>query len=398
LKICLFFKNFGPYHIARIAALSRRCLVLPIEVSENSSEYLWGDGEYRSFTRTTLLSSAESATVGQALIRDRLIGTLDRLAPDVLVVPGWYEPASLAALKWARVSKVPVIMMSESTQHDDRRYSHREFVKRQIIRMCSGAIVGGTPHAAYMQELGMKPSRIVDGYDVVDNDHFAHGAATARRDAEMRRTEFRLPANYFLASSRFIPRKNLLRLIAAYELYRRHIPDDRAWHLVILGYGSQEQELRAEIERRRLQSWVNIQGFQPYNRLPTYYGLAGAFIHPALREPWGLVVNEAMAAGLPPLVSKAAGCAMDLVTDGETGFQFDPENVEQLASLMARISLDRDLRLQLSKQAENRIREWSPARFADNLLRVARTALDLKSQPAPFLARICLQTLLHRAS
>jgi glycosyltransferase involved in cell wall biosynthesis len=398
LKVCLLFKNFGPYHVARIAALSRQCLVLPIEISKTSSEYRWGDGEFRSFSRTTLLSAAESASAGQALIRDRLIGNLVRLAPDVLAVPGWYEPASLAAIKWARASNVPVVMMSESTRNDEHRYPHREFVKRQIVRMCSAAVVGGTPQAAYMQELGMEPSRIVDGYDVVDNDHFAHGAAAARNDSDSKRSEFQLPGNYFLASSRLIPRKNLLRLIAAYQLYRRQIGDGHAWHLVILGYGSQEPELHAEIERRGLQSWVSLQGFQPYNRVPTYYGLAGAFIHPALSEPWGLVVNEAMAAGLPPLVSKAAGCAADLVTDGETGFQFDPENVEQLGSLMAPISRDRELRFHLSKQAENRIREWSPTRFANNLLRVARTALDFKSEPAPFLARVCLQTLLHRAS
>ena len=347
--------------------------------------------------KTTLLSSEIPATNGR-LVHPRLLETLERLRPDAVAVPGWWEPASLAAIQWARRARVPAIMMSESNRHDEPRYVHREFMKRQVIRMCSAALVGGSSHAGYVRDLGMDPSRIADGYDVVDNEHFARGAAAARNHADAKRAEFQLPANYFLASSRLIPRKNLLRLIAAWDLYRNQIESRPPWSLVIVGYGAEEQAIRAEIESRGVSPWVKLMGFQPYEKLPVFYGLAGAFIHPALSEPWGLVVNEAMAAGLPCLVSSACGCAPDLVKHGETGFQFDPQNIAQLAALMVRVSLDTELRTRLARNAESAIREWSPARFGNNLANLARNALNNQKTSHSILASACLRTLLLRAS
>lgn len=398
MRACLFFSNFGPYHVARIAALSAHCTVLPIEICATSMNYQWGAGGYESFGRTTLIRAEDAESAGHAVVRDRLLQALDRLKPEVLAVPGWFAPASLSAIQWAVAAGVPVVMMSESTRNDERRRPHKEYVKRQVVRTCSAAIVGGKPHARYIQELGMDASRVVDGYDVVDNRHFSRGAAAARSNAEATRRDLGLPANYFLASSRFLPRKNLLRLIAAYDLYHRRAGPGNVWSLVILGYGGQEQEIRSEVAQRNLLPWVRLMGFQPYERLPGYYGLSGAFVHPALAEPWGLVVNEAMAAGTVPLVSKACGCAPDLVTDGETGFQFDPEDVEQLSSLMLRIGSEAGLRDRLAKNAESRIQEWSPDRFARNFMRAAELALGSGSRSIPFVARACLWSLRRRAS
>jgi len=398
MKICVIFKNFGPYHVARMAALSSQCSVLPIEISETSADYRWGDVENNLCARTTLISSSEIPVANSRLVHVRLLETLGHLRPDAVAVPGWWEPASLAAIQWARRADIPAIMMSESNRHDERRHPYREFMKRQVVRMCSAALVGGASHAAYVRDLGMDPSCIADGYDVVDNGYFARGAAAARNHADANRDAFQLPANYFLASSRLLPRKNLIRLVAAWDLYRKRITNRLPWSLVIVGYGAEEQAIRTEVEVRGISQWVKLMGFQPYEKLPVFYGLAGAFIHPALSEPWGLVVNEAMAAGLPCIVSSACGCAPDLVNHGETGFQFDPQDTAQLADLMARISMDAELRARLAKNAEVGIRDWSPSRFGNNLAHLARTALHSKKTSNSVLANACLRTLLLRAS
>lgn len=397
VRLAILFANFGPYHVARISALSQHCVPLPIEVRAESAEYRWGGGTFQRFERTTLVESTELRSITSAEIRRRLVGHLERLAPDVIAVPGWHDTISLAAIRWARTAGVAVVMMSESTRNDERRYMHRELVKRQIVGLCSAAMVGGSLHAEYVQQLGLAPSRIVDGYDVVDNAHFANGADLARASEAARRQEFGLPDNYFLASSRFIARKNLLWLIDAYELYRRQVTNS-PWNLVILGYGPLEAALRDRVSSRGLESSVSIDGFQPYGRLPIYYGLSGAFIHPALKEPWGLVVNEAMAAGVSVLVSSAAGCAPDLVVHGETGFQFNPTDTAQLAGQMSRISGEPDLRRQMAERARVHVADWSPARFGRNLARAAHLARSEQSAQAPMLARLCLQLLLHRVS
>ena len=331
MRVAIIFTNFGPYHIARIRALKAHCAVLSVEIRESSREYKWGCANGDSLERTTLVLSAERPQPTQTAVSERLYHSLSRFQPDVVAVPGWFEWASLAAILWAHKHSVPVIMMSETNQHDERRIFYKERAKGRVIRMCSAALVGGMSHASYLKELGMDPSRIADGYDVVDNDHFELGARAARIDSSKRRAELGLPENYFLASSRLIPRKNLLRLIQAWDHYRGQLGNSHPWSLLIIGYGTEEQNIRAAIEESGLGSWVKLLGFQAYDKLPEIYGLAGAFIHPALSEPWGLVVNEAMAAGLPCLVSRTCGCAPDLVVDGETGFQFDPENIHQMA-------------------------------------------------------------------
>ena len=79
-------------------------------------------------------------------------------------------------------------------------------------------------------------------------------------------------------------------------------------------------------------------GFKQYHDLPAYYGLAGAFVHTSTVEQWGLVVNEAMAAGLPVLVSRNCGCAADLVQDGVNGFAFDPLDGDRMAALLTKVA------------------------------------------------------------
>jgi glycosyltransferase involved in cell wall biosynthesis len=82
---------------------------------------------------------------------------------------------------------------------------------------------------------------------------------------------------------------------------------------------------------------LEFPGFQQIDTLPRWYAGAGAFVHPALEEPWGLVINEAMASGLPVLCSRTTG-ASELVEDGVNGFLFDPRDAAQIAGLLARMA------------------------------------------------------------
>jgi glycosyltransferase involved in cell wall biosynthesis len=108
--------------------------------------------------------------------------------------------------------------------------------------------------------------------------------------------------------------------------------------LVIVGDG----ELRPALEQLRgelgIDARVHLPGFKQYDELPAYYGLASAFVHASRVEPWGLVVNEAMSAGLPVLVSERCGCAPTLVRDGENGWTFDPADAGDIANGLERVS------------------------------------------------------------
>src|SRR5262249_7394953 len=153
--------------------------------------------------------------------------------------------------------------------------------------------------------------RIALGYNAVDNDAFARAADAARRAPEGRRG---LPAaRYFLAVNRFVPEKNLPRLIAAFAEYRGHCRASRAWDLVLCGDGPGASEVDAAVQQSGCAGSIHRPGFLQADALPRWYAFASAFVHPSLMEPWGLVVNEAAACGLPLLVSDRAGCVETLV-------------------------------------------------------------------------------------
>jgi 1,2-diacylglycerol 3-alpha-glucosyltransferase len=383
--LAIIFHRFGPYHLARLKAAGGRRSLTALELSAVDDTYAWSrmDGA-SNFERVTLFCDEDVDRKSRREIGRGVHATLAAADPQVVAIPGWSHPGALSALLWCLRQGRPAVLMSDSARHDEARRRAREAIKARVVRLFGSALVGGMPHRDYASALGLSPEAIFDGYDVVDNDHFARGARQARIARERWRERLGLPARYFLASGRFVPKKNLLRLLEAYAGYRRRAAGDH-WHLVLLGDG----ELRAEIERRiaraDLAGCVMLAGFKQYEELPGYYGLASAFVHASTTEQWGLVVNEAMASGLPVLVSNRCGCAPDLVRNGINGFTFDPCDVEQLAGLMRRVAAMNDGERDAMGAAGRRIiADWGPERFADGLMQAVAVALRRPPQASAF--------------
>ena len=117
---------------------------------------------------------------------------------------------------------------------------------------------------------------------------------------------------------------------------------------------------------------VHFPGLRTSHQLLPYYAFAGCFVLPSTREPWGLVTNEAMAAGLPVLVSNRCGCAPDLVLEGQNGFTFDPTSLPALtAHLHAVEALSTDARNIMGTASSAIIRGYSPAGFGRSIASIA---------------------------
>ena len=346
-----------------------------IELSRVDRTYAWAvESGNRTYPITSLFEDRDIEDVPTSEAKRRVIDALDAVAPDAVAVPGWSAPAALAAMEWCRRTGKPVVLMSESTAHDEPRRWWREAGKGRVVQMASSALVGGAPHRDYIVRLGIPAERVFLGYDVVDNAHFSAGADAVRENASGERGRLGLPATFFLASNRFIEKKNLPNLLQAYDRYRRRAAPE-AWHLVLLGDGPLRAAVEGIVRELNLGGWVRLPGFQQYGDLPAYYGLAGAFVQASTSEQWGLVVNEAMAAGLPVLVSNRCGCAPDLVADGENGYSFDPSDVAALADRMLTVASDSCDREAMGRRSREIIANWIPETFAKGLMDAATAAL-----------------------
>ena len=399
MKCAIVFDSLGPYHSARIAAGAAELDLEAVAFGRTSKEYQWNpqqDGRFRT-------SFVNPKGTGQSLpAKDfcfRLHEILHQIRPDVVAVPGWSGKGAFAVMRWAVSHGKPIVMMSESTCWDEPRVLWKEAVKSQLVGLASAALVGGAPHADYMYQLGMPAAQVFLGYDTVDNAFFAQAAAQIRKESQAPAVPF------FLASNRFVKKKNLFRLLSAYSRYamRRNTPP---WELCLLGDGILKEPLLAYCQSLGLEvveraPWedpphgslplVFFPGFRQIDDLPRFYANAGVFVHASTTEQWGLVVNEAMASGLPVLVSNRVGCAQDLVQEGINGFTFDPMNVSELSDMMVKISEMPPVILSGFGDASQRlIADWRPERFASGLRSACEKALEIGPKRGGLMDRLLL--------
>ena len=379
-SIAVIFARFGPYHLARLENAGRFLAekgveLVGIEVAGIDSMYAWDRvEEAQDFRRVTLFDSGDYFSISPRAIKEAIRQVLEDECPDAVALPGWIHPEAMAGVRWCNKSRKKAILMSDTARQDARRWWWREWLKRRIVSRFDVALVAGTVHKQYVCELGMAPERVFLGYDVIDNAYFSAGAEGARSQYGVLRAKYNLPMRYFLASSRFITKKNLPRLLQSFALYRR-IDLSNAWDLVLCGDGPMKEQLLTEVDKLGVKQYVHFPGFVQYPELPVYYGLATVFIHPSTVEQWGLVVNEAMASRLPVLVSERCGCAPDLVEDGVNGYTFDPYDVEGMAEVMARVSIaDVDL-CEMGNASKRLISKWTPERFAEGLWQAIQSSL-----------------------
>jgi 1,2-diacylglycerol 3-alpha-glucosyltransferase len=392
--VAILFDNFGPYHLARLRAAAGTCDLLAIETAGRSATYAWDASRgAEPFRRETLIESGTSDGLPRGEIARRLGTALERFNPAVVVVPGWASPAAWAAMQWCTQRRVAMICLSESTSHDETPAAWKRVLKSRLIRLFSAALVGGQRHAENLTQLGFPSERIAFGYDAIDNDYFATNAEAVRANTDEKREKLKLPTDFFLASARFVEKKNLERLLEAFARYRK---GGGTWSLVLLGDGPLRPELEKQRDELGLGAHVVMPGFRQYGELPAYYALSGAFIHASLVEPWGLVVNEAAASGLPLLVSNRCGCAPELVREGVNGFTFDPTDVQALAAHMDKIAAPDFPCAAFAAASREIVAPWGPQRFAQGLAQAINIALAHPPKSAGMIDRNLLGFLARR--
>jgi glycosyltransferase involved in cell wall biosynthesis len=449
-SLAILWAQYGPYHFARAAALKRQAsptIVHALESANQSSDYIWNRSGL-PIDLITLCPGAVAEKLAFWQVFQRARRTFNELKIKVCLLPSYAPKQSLAALLAARSLGIRTVMMNESHAGTASATGLAVVLKRNLIGWFDAALVGGTPQKRYFASMGIPSEKIFTGYDAVNNDYFAERAAQVRSERSAFINRYDLPDHYFLSLGRLVAKKNLGTLLRAYRRFLDVSPLNRT-HLVIVGSGEEETSLKwlghdlglpvynkrgvgvrnamevrnaesggrngkeaagktenggpgTEIANRKSQiangkPGVHFYGFRQIEENPVFYGLADAFILPSLMEEWGLVVNEAMASGLPVVVSESAGCAEDLLERGyphgagrdewqrtdlpelphqcrKNGFVFSPCSSEELSRVLLALEDSPLLRSSMGAESRRIVEKFSCENFARNAMRAIEAA------------------------
>jgi glycosyltransferase involved in cell wall biosynthesis len=388
MKLIFCYRHIAPYHIAQLKALGQSGISVTAIHYGNFKEAAFKkeDIPFKSFEEIILLEPEG--------MWSELYHVLDRMESDAVLVPGWGHAYGLAALHWAVRNQVPCIVISDSQEHEYPRRRVAEIIKRKILRLYSAAFVAGQRSREYLIKLGMPPEKITVGCDVVDNDHFLQGADAARENEDAVRRIQGLPQRYFLSVNRLTPEKNVASIIRAYASYcDRGAPGN--WYLVIVGDGPLRHDLKKLAADLQIENLVLFRGVQTYNDMPSFYGLASTLILASFQEQWGLVVNEAMCAKIPVLVSELCGCSNDLVVDRKNGFRFNPHDTENLARLMTDFAAGQWDISSMGQESCTIIGSWSLDKYVTNLLAAVDIACHVPLSSRSIRNKVLLQSVMN---
>jgi glycosyltransferase involved in cell wall biosynthesis len=262
-------------------------------------------------------------------------------------------------LLWATVS--------ERTER--RRGFVRERLRPMLLREADGVLVNGASGARYITRQGVPDAR------VARVPYTADVAAFARPSPERpRHTVVSL-----LYVGLLIPRKGVLGFLRALAAWTAMHPQHPV-EFRIAGEGPERAALEAVTCPPTLN--VHFLGHVAYEQLPEVYAQSSMLTLPTLEDEWGVVVNEAMAAGLPVLGSRFSQAVEELVTDGETGWTFVPDDHRSVwSALDAAIAAPADERARMGRQASERARAITPQKVAHDIANAIGCVLATQPQP-----------------
>jgi 1,2-diacylglycerol 3-alpha-glucosyltransferase len=303
------------------------------------------------------------------LLNAKTATSLHEFSPETIICGGYNYLASWQAQLWASRRRVRFVLWSESNAQDGRgQLKAVEFSKAYFLKRCDGFVVPGKSAFEYLRLLGAPAKKIFTAPDSVDNVFFSTQANKARREQVAFRKKFGLPQRFILFVGRLVAEKGVFELLEAYAKLEAGLRSEVG--LVFAGDGVSRDELK-QLAKRVEPGAVCFPGFAQREDLAGLYALADALVLPTHSDPWGLVVNEAMACGLPIIVSSVAGCAADLVEDGWNGYVVPPRDSGKLSVAIHSLVGQAELRKKMSSCSLERIRNYSPAACADGLAAAA---------------------------
>jgi glycosyltransferase involved in cell wall biosynthesis len=286
--------------------------------------------------------------------------------PQAIICGGYNTPAAWVCFIWARIFRRRFVLWLESNARDDRKPGVvKNWLKRLLATNADGIAAAGRATVDYVKGLGAREGQVFLAPMSTDNELFAREASRVPREQEKQKLGY--PRRLILYSGRLVQKKGVLVLLEAFQRVSTELEDVG---LLVVGHGPEENAMEDLCRHANLKH-VYFLGARQYQEMPYFCALADLLVLPTFSDPWGVVVNEAFACGVPAVVSNVAGACDDLIIDGETGFAVKPGDPAELADRIIQVLKDPDLRLRMSANCRALIRQYSPEACARGLLAAA---------------------------
>jgi len=274
----------------------------------------------------------------------------------VLLMPGWGTITSLLAIAACRVAGIPFFLYGDSSfppEEKTWRDGVRAAFLRAVFALAGGFMVSGVLNAEYYRHYGADPRRFFLLPWAIDNERFATASRFGPGEREALRARFGIAPEQvaFVFSAKLVPRKDPMTLLRALARMQAR---DRAV-VVFLGHGELREELEAFARAEKLNA--RFAGFVNQADLPKHYAMGDAFVLPSTYEPRGAVINEAMACGLPVVVTDRCGSIGDIVLEGDNAFVYPAGDDGALARAMDAL-MDDATRSRMAQRSREIIASW----------------------------------------
>ena len=265
----------------------------------------------------------------------------ERQRPDAILLTGWHFLGMVQLYLAARLRGIPVLLRMDSNGARPRPWL-LDRIYRILFRGVAVGLPVGQANARWYLSNGVPQDRLIASPHYVDNGRFAAEAARGREQRSQLRQRWGIPerAFCFLFAGKLQDKKRPEDLLQALALLqRRNDPPERPVHLLIVGSGQLEERCRSRVASEGLP--VSFAGFLNQSEIAAAYAATDCLVLPSDHgETWGLVVNEAMACGLPAVVSDLVGCGEDLVKAGVTGLRYPCGDATALAQQLDTMARD----------------------------------------------------------
>lgn len=290
---------------------------------------------------------------------------------DAVIVNGWVVKTCVQTLRACKRLGVPCIVRGEANHLRPRPWWKR-LLQRQLVRRYSAYLPIGTANRDFYAGYGAQESQMFDAKYCIENERFERAASQSVPHRAEKRADWGIDddAVCFLYCGKFETKKHPVELIEAFGAAIQVNPGRRL-HLLMVGDGELRRECEAMVRARRLP--VTFAGFLNQSQIVDAYIASDCLVLPSDHgETWGLVVNEAMACGRPAIVSDQAGCHLDLIRVGETGWVHRFGDWAQLSDTLGLAYDRRDRLTEMGENAKQLIQDYSPLAAADSMARAVR--------------------------